>query len=60
MLQSGEWVRGLRTRGTPSEAEIRSRGRGRAALERGGVSPEGGGQPSSEAEIRPRGRVALE
>jgi hypothetical protein len=57
MLQSGEWARGLRAWGD---------------LERGGDSPKGvdsprarrrfargGGQPSSEAEIHPRGRPAL-
>jgi hypothetical protein len=58
MLWSGEWAKGWQTHGS---------------LERGGVPPEGassprakrspaqgGIQPSSEAEFRPRGRPTLE
>jgi hypothetical protein len=44
-----------------TSSETESHPRGRPALERGGVSPPGGGvQPSSEAESRPRGRLPLE
>jgi hypothetical protein len=44
-------------RGGPASAssETESHPRGRPALERGGVPPEGAVQPSSEAESHPRG-----
>jgi hypothetical protein len=61
MLRSGKWVWERRV-GGPARASSgpESRPRGRIALERGGVSPEGGVQPSSEVESCLRGCVALE
>jgi hypothetical protein len=57
MFRSGEMVRPRGSRAASSEAETRSGvrvARARRRLARGGV------RPSSEVEIRPRGRQALE
>jgi hypothetical protein len=81
MLRAGEWLRELRTReralergargGAQPSSEAEPRPRGRSALERGGIPPEGVFSPrarrslgdvavcpSSEAGFRPRGAGA--
>jgi hypothetical protein len=55
MLRSGEWLRGLQTRGTPERADDPLEGEGARSPQVRRSFARGGGQPSSMAKIRPRG-----